>query len=84
MIKRTFVSLAVLGLGLISSAAEAQRPARSPLERPAEFRNDVANYLRNKTAEFAANDRGLQDIGKSQNFVPLYNLLKDKGSFKQR
>jgi hypothetical protein len=74
----------VLVPGLISHAADAQQPTRAPLERPTEYRNDVANYLQSKTAEFVANDRGLADVGKGQNFVPLYNLLKDKGSFKQR
>jgi hypothetical protein len=76
--------MAILAPGLISQAADAQRPARAPVERPSQFRDDIANYLKGKTAEFAASDRGLTNVGKSQNFVPLYNLLKDKGSFKQR
>ncbi|HEX8238288.1 MAG TPA: hypothetical protein VF574_00940 [Allosphingosinicella sp.] len=81
MIKKTLLCVAMLAPSLIPQTADARRPARPPAERPAEFRNDVANYLKSKTLEFAANDRGLAAVGKSQNFVPLYNLLKDKGSF---
>jgi hypothetical protein len=84
MIKKTLICVALAVPGLAASAGLAQRPARPPMERSAEFRDDIANYLRRKAAEFAENDRGLQSVGKSQNFVPLYNLLKDKGSFETR
>lgn len=86
MITKTLTLLAVIAPNLIPYAAEAQgRPAkRAPVERPAEFRNDVANYLKSKESEFADNDRGLQGVGRGQNYIPLYNLLKDKGSFGRR
>lgn len=84
MIEKTLICVALVAPGLAANAAAAQRPARPPVERPAEFRDDVANYLKRKTAEFAESDRGLQNVGKSRNFVPLYDLLKDKGSFGTR
>lgn len=84
MIKTTLICVALVAPGLAADAAAAKRPARPPVERPAEFRDDVANYLKRKAAEFSESDRALHNVGRSRNFVPLYKLLKDKGSFGTR
>lgn len=45
-------------------------------------RDSVAKYIEHKDREFLQSKQALGSLGAAQNVTPLYNLLREKGSFK--
>lgn len=78
---RNLCAIASLLSVVAATPAVSAQSSRPVPERPEQYRDPVANYLRVKARDFAESAAGARALGATTNVTAIYNLLKGKRAF---